>query len=113
MKEVKLKFHHIGIPTQEPREGEVHYPDKKLFYCSYENNEYRIEWLRHEADADVPELIRTVAHVAYEVDDIHEAVKGKKILIPPVEFGCMMIAFIEENGAPIEFIQEVKKDERD
>ena len=106
MYSTNLTFHHIGIPTQIPREGEVYFPEMKLYYSSYENSDYRVEWLRHEADAEVPELIRTVAHVAYAVDDIHAAVKDKKVLIPPTEFGDMMIAFIEDNGAPIEFIQE-------
>lgn len=45
-------------------------------------------------------------HVAFEVDDIYEAIKGRKIIIEPNSPSKgITVAFIEENGAPIELIQ--------
>jgi len=36
-----------------------------------------IEWIRYE-DCSLPEIVRKVPHIAFEVDDINEAIKGKK-----------------------------------
>ena len=45
-------------------------------------------------------------HIAFEVDSIQEAVKGKKVIIEPNSPSPgVVVAFIEDNGAPIEFIE--------
>jgi len=47
-----------------------------------------------------------VPHVAFKVDDISAELEGKEVLIepnPPSE--GVTVAFIVDNGAPIEFIQ--------
>jgi hypothetical protein len=42
------------------------------------------------------------------VENLAEAIKGKKVIIPPNSpSDRVQVAFIEENGAPIEFIQLV------
>jgi hypothetical protein len=44
--------------------------------------------------------------VAFEVDNLIEAIRGKKVIIEPNSPSeGVLVAFIEENGAPIEFIQ--------
>ena len=53
-----------------------------------------------------PEIVKTIPHVAFEVDNLKEAIKGKKVIIRPNSPSeGVQVAFIEENGAPIEFIQ--------
>ena len=42
----------------------------------YETSPYRVEWMRFEAESPLPELIRTVPHVAFVVDDLDEAVRA-------------------------------------
>ncbi len=57
-------------------------------------------------DCTLPELVKTVPHVAFVVDDIKLAIAGKEVLIEPnspVE--GVTVAFIVHNGAPIEFLQ--------
>jgi hypothetical protein len=49
----------------------------------YETSAYGIEWMRFEAEAPVPELVRTIPHVAFEVDDLSTEIAGKEILIAP------------------------------
>jgi hypothetical protein len=40
------------------------------------------------------------------VDDVYEAIKGKKVIIEPNNPSeGVTVAFVEEDGAPIEFIQ--------
>ncbi|TFH09288.1 MAG: hypothetical protein E4H08_06100 [Candidatus Atribacteria bacterium] len=101
-----MRFHHIGIPTTEPREGETYSAASKLFITDIDSHPYRVEWLRFEEGSPMPELIQTVPHVAFAVSDLEEAIEGKVVLIPPkVTAAGHTIAFIVEGGAPIEFVQ--------
>ncbi len=66
--------------------------------------------MRFEREAPVPELVRTVPHVAFEVDDLSAEIAGKEILIAPNSPSPgVTVAFIVENGAPVEFLQFDKK----
>lgn len=106
----KYKYHHIGIPTEVSREGEKYLPQYKIYCCGYEDSEFGIEWMRYEKDCELPEIVKTVPHVAFEVDNISDAIKGKKVIIKPNSpSDGIIVAFIEENGVPIEFIQTKKK----
>ena len=67
--------------------------------------------MRYEKECTLPEIVKTVPHIAFEVDNIYEAIKGKKVIIKPNSPSeGNVVAFIEENGAPIEFIQIGKKE---
>lgn len=106
----KLKYHHLGIPTNIPREGEQYLSEYRVHIAGYESSEYAIEWMRYEKDCDLPELVKTVPHVAFEVDDVYKAIEGKEVLIEPNSPSSgVTVAFIVENGAPIEFIK-IKKE---
>jgi len=55
--------------------------------------------------------LKTVPHIAFAVEDINIAIKGKKVLIKPNSPAKgTTVAFIEDNGAPIEFIQFENKE---
>lgn len=104
--EKKMKYHHIGIPTSAKLGDEIHLKHLKMFVSGFGRNPYGVEWMRYEDDAPYPALVRSVPHVAFEVDDLAEAIKGKKVIIEPNSPSPgVMVAFIEDNGAPIEFIQ--------
>lgn len=86
--------------------GEVYLKDYKLYHSGYGRNEFGIEWMRYEKDCPLPEIVKTIPHVAFEVDDIQEAIRGRKLIIEPNSPSeGSVVAFIEENGVPIEFIQ--------
>jgi hypothetical protein len=105
----KLKYHHIGIPTNKSIPGEVYLEEYKFFHSGYDKSEFGIEWMRYEKDCNLPEIVKTIPHIAFEVEDIFDAIKGKKIIIEPNSPSeGNIVAFIEENGAPIEFIQTRK-----
>ena len=42
--EKKLKYHHLGIPTDKPIEGEVYLEKYKVYHYGYDKSEYGIEW---------------------------------------------------------------------
>lgn len=101
-----LRFHHIGIPTDVCHAGEQYLPQHKVYVCGYETSPYGIEWMRFEPGSPVPELVQRVPHVAFEVDDLGAAIAGKEILIQPNSPSeGVTVAFIVDNGAPIEFLQ--------
>lgn len=111
---LKLKYHHIGIPTSKSINGEVYLKDYKVYHYGYDRSEYGIEWMRYEQDCQLPEIVKTVPHVAFEVEDIYEAIKDKKVIFEPNSPSkWIIVAFIEENGAPVEFIQIKQKNDND
>jgi hypothetical protein len=77
-----------------------------MYVSGYEESTYKIEWMRFEADCPLPESVKNIPHVAFEVEDLNEALKGRKVIIPPNSpSDGVQVAFIEENGAPIELMQ--------
>ena len=101
-----MKYHHLGIPTKEKLTDEIHLAHLKMFVSGYGKNPYGVEWTRYEDDAPYPTIVKTVAHVAFEVDDLAEAIRGKKVIIEPNSPSPgVLVAFIEDNGAPIELLQ--------
>lgn len=101
-----MKFHHIGIPTTEPFEDEIELPHLKMTVSDHENNPYGIQWQRYWEDAPYPTLVKTVPHVAFEVDDLDAEIEGKKVLIQPNSpSDGLRVAFIEVNGAPVELME--------
>ncbi|MGD0732177.1 MAG: hypothetical protein ABR956_13025 [Terracidiphilus sp.] len=78
----------------------------KVFVVSHDKSEFGVEWMRFEAEAEVPDLVRQVPHVAFEVDDLAAELVGREILIAPNSPSeGVRVAFIVENGAPIELLE--------
>ncbi len=62
--------------------------------------------MRFEAASPVSKLVQTVPHVAFEVDDIDEALEGKQLLSPPgPPSPGVRVAMILDDGCPIELIE--------
>jgi hypothetical protein len=99
------KFNHVGIPTTTSREGEIYVEGMKLFLTDFNNSDNKIEFLRFEGDSQMPEILKTHAHIAYEVPSLESAMKGKKVVLEPFQGGeGLMCAFIEEEGIAIELM---------
>jgi hypothetical protein len=100
------KYHHLGIPTATPRPGEVYLEKFKVFCTDHESNPFGIQWMRYESDCLLPELVKTVPHVAFEVDDLQSALAGHEVLIQPNSPSeGVLVAFVLVDGAPVEFLQ--------
>ena len=101
-----LRYHHIGIPTDIPREGEEYLGRFKMYASGFETSPFGVEWLRFDPDSPFPELVKTVPHVAFVVDDLEQALAGYELLIEPNSPSQgVTVAFVVHNGAPIEFLQ--------
>ena len=95
-----------GFPLTESKPGETHLKHLKLWVVSHQKSEFGVEWMRFEAEAAVPDLIRLVPHVAFEVTDLSSELAGREILIPPNSPSAgVRAAFIVEHGAPIELLE--------
>jgi len=107
-----MKYHHVGIPTEVEQPGEIHLARHKVYCTDHQRNPFGIQWMRYERDCSLPELVKTRAHVAFEVDDLAEALKGHEILIEPNSPSeGVLVAFVVCDGAPIEFIQFLRRGE--
>jgi len=101
-----MKYHHLGIPTRSPQPGETYLEQYDTYCTDHESNPYGIQWMRFEADCPFPEIVRTVPHVAFEVDDLAAAIEGQEILIAPNSPSTgVLVAFVLVDGAPVEFLQ--------
>lgn len=101
-----MKYHHIGIPTKEPKKNEIYLKDYDVYCTEHDNNPYGIQWMRYGKSCNLPELVKEVTHIAFEVDDIEKALEGKEVIIKPNSpTEGIIVAFIIENGAPVEFLQ--------
>lgn len=77
------RYHHVGIPTATPIEGMTRLDHLRIACTDHESNPFGIQWMCYDQHCAVPPLVREVAHVAFEVDDLAEALIGKKVIIPP------------------------------
>lgn len=103
------RYHHLGIPTISSRPGERYIPQFKMYVSGFDTSEFGIEWMRFDPDSQISEIIQTIPHIAFEVDDLEKAITGYDIIseINSPSDG-LKVAMIIENGVPIE-LMEFKK----
>src|SRR5260370_18146654 len=100
------RYHRVGIAPRQPRAQEHHVVHLGVHVAGFETSPYGIEWIRFEPHCHVPEIVRIVPHIAFAVDDLDEALKGREILIAPTEASVgVRVAFILDDGAPVELLQ--------
>jgi hypothetical protein len=101
-----MKFDHIGIPTTGRFDGEIELAHLQMTVSDHQNNPFGIQWQRYWDDAPYPELVKTVPHVAFEVDDLAAALEGQRVIIEPNSPSHgVTVAFVEVNCATVELLQ--------
>jgi len=75
------RYHHIGIPTQIPHPNEIHVPHLRIHVAGFRTSPCGVQWMRFDPDAPYPEAVKTIPHVAFEVDDLATALVGQEILL--------------------------------
>jgi len=65
-----------------------------------------VEWMRFDAHSPVAEILQRLPHVAFVVDDLDEALKGRE-LIGPINSPSpgVRVAMILDNDAPVELME--------
>lgn len=104
--ELGWRYHHMGVPTETPRPGERYLEHLRLYVSGFETSPYGIEWMRFERDSPVSQLVRTVPHIAFEVDDLDTALKDREVLVEPSFIADgVRVAMIVDDGAPVELLE--------
>lgn len=94
------------MPTTVPHPGERHLEQFGLHVAGFESSPFGIEWMRFDEGSPISELIRTVPHLAFEVDDLEAALAGQEVLTPPNSPSeGVVVAMILHDGAPVELLQ--------
>ena len=82
---------------------------RRVWLTSAREHPFAIEWLYFEPQSAEVELIRTMPHVAYRVENLEEAMQGHMVIAEPFDvFGEVRVSFVEVDGAPIEFVQPLQ-----
>jgi hypothetical protein len=100
------RYHHLGIPTDIPRPGEVYIEKYRMYVSGFRTSPYGVEWMRFDPESPIPELVQKVPHLAFVVDNLETALVGKDVLTAPDSPSDeLMVAMIIHNCAPIELMQ--------
>jgi hypothetical protein len=100
-----MTYLHTGIPVFEKMDDMMFIEPLKVWITDPDKSPYKIEWLYFEPDSPMAAAIQGETHVAYRVDDIEKAVEGKSVIWPVTAFPNMKIAFVYDEGLPVEFVQ--------
>jgi len=109
---VTFEFHHLGIPTHEPREGERYSAQFRMYTSDAECGLMRVQYHRFEEGSSLPELMRVAPHAAFKVSDLAKAIEGRTVLLGPYEpIDGFRVAVIRDGEAPVELIETTLTDE--
>ena len=106
------KYHHLGIPTSTKMPNERYLEQFRFYISGFTESPFGIEWMRFDADSPMHELIKTIPHLAFEVEDLDYELKKHKFELlakPNSPMDDVRVAMIKHNGAPIELIEFKKK----
>ncbi len=99
------RYHHLGIPTDLERPGEIHLETYGLHVSGFATSPFGIEWMRFDEDSPVHPLVRALPHVAFEVDDLDAALEGLEVIAAPGSPSKgVRAAMVVVDGAPVELI---------
>lgn len=102
------KYHHLGIPTNEKLTDAEYLPKLKFSIKGFKNSPFGVEWMEFDDDCPIHELIKTVPHLAFVVNDLDFELKTKGFNIlsePSSPKESIRVAMIEYNGVPIELME--------
>jgi hypothetical protein len=100
------QYHHMGIPTKEKMPNERYLPHLKMYVTGFETSPFGIEWMRFEEDCPISEIVRTVPHIAFEVDNLEKSIEGKELIgEPSIPSKGIKVAMIKHNGVPVELME--------
>lgn len=109
LKDPRLQFDHLGVPTSEPQPGERFLSDLGIWVTDPQNHEARVEFVRPAPDSPLPEPMKSLPHVAFRLPPgttLAEMLAGEEVVFPPYEVqpGRLSVAFIRKYGILFEFM---------
>jgi len=96
----------MGIPTEIPRSGERYLESLGMYVSGFDTSPFGVEWMRFEPGSPVSDLVKTIPHLAFDVDDLESAIEGKEVIGEPSSpMRGVRVAMIRHNGMPIELME--------
>jgi len=103
---MKYEFHHIGIPTTEPKPNEFYSKKFDMWSADFDGSFVRGQWHRFGPNCPLHPLIQKYPHVGFKVDDIEKAVEGREVIMEIYEpIPGYKATMINDNGMPVEFVE--------
>ena len=103
---VTYEFYHLGIPTQDSKEGEFYSEKFDMHTTEIPGSRIHAQWHRFGENCPLHPLIQTIPHVAFKVNDLEKACEGEILIMPIHEpipgYRCAMI---DDAGLPVELVQ--------
>ena len=100
------KYNHVGIITNEDQPGAIFNEGLRVWLTDFSKSPNKIEYLKFVDGSCMPEVIQKKTHLAYEVPNLAEALKGGKVIFGPVAVNDKLsIAFVEEEGIAVELME--------
>lgn len=97
---------HIGIPTTQQKEGEMHAEDAGIYVTDPEQSPFKMEYVRFLPGTVFPEAMHYDVHVAAKVDDIDRYVGlADEVIVPKMDNGDCYLSFVKKDGAIIELME--------
>ncbi len=105
------KFDHVGLTTDEKQPNEMYVPETKVWVTDPTAHPYKIEFLRYEPDTPVADPVRMMPHMAFQVDNLDEEMKGCEILLGPfAPTDTLRVVFVMKDGAVFEYMENSGED---
>jgi catechol 2,3-dioxygenase-like lactoylglutathione lyase family enzyme len=107
-------FDHIGIRTTEEKDGAVWLENDGVWVTSPRAHPLNVEWVRYAPNSRMHPCLRDHEfHLAYRVPDLAEALRGRNLIVPPLDLGggFATIAFVDVDGMIVELMQYTDPDE--
>lgn len=102
------KYHHIGIPTDKVMPNERYLPHLKFHVSGFDTSPFGIEWMRFDEDCPLSDIVKSIPHIAFEVDNIDKEFAKHDFEIisyPGSPSEGVRSAMILYNEAPVELIE--------
>ncbi len=101
------RFDHMGLPIDEKQPNEMYVAETKVWVTDPLAHPYRVEYLRYEPDTPVTGPVRTMPHMAFDVDNLEEAMADcEEILLGPFQpTDTLRVVFVLKDGAVFEYME--------
>ncbi|MDF2176728.1 hypothetical protein P2G88_00505 [Aliiglaciecola sp. CAU 1673] len=101
-----LIFHHVGIPVKCGLPAESYNAQQQMKAVGYFDSPYAVEWMEFDEDCELPDIIQTQPHIAFVVDDLAAAIRGRELVLAPSSPAeGVTVAFVLEGRDLVEFLQ--------
>jgi hypothetical protein len=105
-------FDHVGLPTDDVQPNEMWVEQTRVWVTNPQDHPYKVEFLRYEPDSPVAGPVRNQPHIAFQVNNLEEAIGDSPILLGPFNANeFVRVVFVLQDGAVFEFMEsKVGKD---